>query len=239
MTELRWERASIEPAPAPEDEGPRRRGLHTSPCGRVIRSAEQGRQRSPNQGISTNESVRTRRVRRVQGAAVPACTWAVGVSSTPAIARSRSYDVISRAVFSVRGGADDSAQSAATDDAPGEAPSVQRTREPFVACSSARTALISADEAAMVDDAARSLATRIRADAAEKRARARGKCLRRLPASPFTARRGGKESERESARGGGAQSTRDLRGRMRALWGSPCAVLCDIGGLAPAALCGL
>ena len=49
---------------------------------------------------------------------------------------------------------------------------MQHMRElllPFAACSSARTAQISLDEAAMIADAARSLATRIRAAAAEKK----------------------------------------------------------------------
>ena len=147
---------------------------------RVKPSAEQGRRRSPNQGSSTNESVHTRRVCRGQGTAVPACARTVGVSSTPATTRGGGHDGPSRAVASVRGGADDSAQTAAPDDAPEESPSVQSTRElllPFAACSSARTALISAEEAAMIADAARSLATREWTAAAEKRARARGEAV--------------------------------------------------------------
>ena len=64
---------------------------------------------------------------------------------------------------------------------------MQRTRElllPCAACSSARTALISAEEAAMIADAARSLATRIRAAAAEKRARARGEVSAQAASEP-------------------------------------------------------
>ena len=120
---------------------------------------------------------------------------------------------------------------------------MQHMRElllPFAASSCARTSLISADEAAMVDAATRSLATRIWAAAAEKRARARGeaRCLRRLRARPFTARlRGGRARGR--ARAAAGHGERDLRGRMRALWGSPLQVLCDIGGRVPAALRGL
>ena len=161
------------------------------------------------------------------------------MSSTPAIARCGGHDGPSRAVASVRGCADESAQAAASDDAPGEAPSVQHMRDlllPFAACSSARTALISAEEAAMVDDAARSLATRIRAVAAEKRARERGEAAAQVASASVYGAAKRKEQEGERARRRG--TARAILGGDERIVGIPmCRPMRH--SLAPAALRGL
>ena len=161
------------------------------------------------------------------------------MSSTPAIARCGGHDGPSRAVASVRGCADESAQAAASDDAPGEAPSVQHMRDlllPFAACSSARKAQISLDEAAMIADDARSLATRIWAAAAEKRARARGAVSAQVVSEPVHGAAKRKEQEGERARRRG--TARAILGGDERIVGIPmCSPMRH--SLAPAALRGL